>query len=80
MTAKGTSELDAAKRDKLIAEASIYIINEVPYLPLDLDPIKWYWWPWLKNYYGEWNIEDGGFYPIVPYIWLDKAMKKQMGY
>jgi peptide/nickel transport system substrate-binding protein len=80
LTAKATSELDPEKRDKLISEGSIYILNEVPYLPLDLTPIKYYWWPWLKNYYGEWNLEDGGLYPVVPYIWLDQAMKKSMGY
>ncbi len=77
---KGAAELDQAKRDKIIEEAAIHIINEVPYLPLDLTPIKWFWWPWLKNYYGEWNIEDGGLYPIVPYIWIDQSMKKKMGY
>jgi peptide/nickel transport system substrate-binding protein len=76
----GSAELDTAKRDQLIAEASVIFLTEVPYIPLDIDPIKWYWWPWIKNYYGEWNIEDGGLYPIVPYIWLDKNLKKSMGY
>ena len=36
------------------------------------------WWPWMKNYQGELYL---GYAPAAPpYIWLDQALKKEMGY
>ena len=39
-----------------------------------------YVWPWVKNYFGE--IETGfvSVGPIGARIWLDQALKQEMGY
>jgi len=34
----------------------------------------------VRNFYGEVSIEDGTPGGLIPYIWLDQAMKKQMGH
>ena len=38
-----------------------------------------YWWPWLKNYSGEFSIGYAN-YAWDRYIWYDQALKKSMGY
>jgi peptide/nickel transport system substrate-binding protein len=40
-----------------------------------------FWWPWVQNSYGAWGW--GGYYTPndqLQYIWLDKSLKKSMGY
>ncbi|MBI2851227.1 MAG: ABC transporter substrate-binding protein [Chloroflexi bacterium] len=36
------------------------------------------WWPWLKNYNGEWAQGYAGLWP--KHIWYDADLKKSMGY
>lgn len=40
------------------------------------------WWPWVRDYTGEWAIGYGGnqWPNFYMYIWLDTEMKKEMGY
>ena len=74
------SEMDYVKQNALIKEASVIAANEVPNIGLYLIPQSYFWWPWVKNYYGEVSIEDGTFGALVPYIWIDQNLKKQMGH
>ncbi|MBA7698570.1 Heme-binding protein A [subsurface metagenome] len=61
-------------------EAAVILINEVPYIPLTLCPRRHYWWPWVKNYYGEWNVQDNPSpYPFA-FAWIDQNLKEEMGY
>jgi len=39
-----------------------------------------YWWPWIKNYYGERSIGDGELATILAYAWIDQDLKAEMGY
>ena len=42
---------------------------------------KFYWWPWLRNYNGEYALDDdSGFFAMLPYIWIDEDLKKEMGF
>jgi peptide/nickel transport system substrate-binding protein len=39
------------------------------------------WWPWLKDYSGEWCVGYVGNWPDAQhYIWIDTEMKEEMGY
>jgi peptide/nickel transport system substrate-binding protein len=38
------------------------------------------WWPWVKNYGGELRAGAERPGPIHARVWVDQAMKKQMGY
>ncbi|MBA7701492.1 Heme-binding protein A [subsurface metagenome] len=80
LTDKIATELDITKRNLLIKEACGILIDDPPYLPLYAEMRGHYWWPWLKNYYGEMTIGDGGFGAIAAYIWIDQDMKADMGY
>ena len=76
--AKG--EMDFVQRDRLLKEASVHIIDEVPFVPLYLAPQGHYWWPWLRNYFGELSLSDGFLTEILPYIWIDQDLKAAMGF
>jgi len=39
-----------------------------------------FWWPWVKNYTGERSVGYYNYPNFVPYIWVDQALKKEMGY
>jgi peptide/nickel transport system substrate-binding protein len=38
------------------------------------------WWPWVQNYHGEWALGCDDQSLALYYIWLDEALKRQMGY
>ena len=74
-------ELDVAERALLLKEAGLIILNDVVEIPLNLVTRKIYWWPWVKNYYGELTINDDATWaPVLKYVWLDQGLKKEMGF
>jgi peptide/nickel transport system substrate-binding protein len=75
-----TAEMDPEKQDRLIKEAAVIAITEVANIGAYLMPQAYYWWPWVKNYYGEVSIEDGEIGALIPYLWIDQDLKKKMGF
>ncbi len=37
------------------------------------------WWPWLKNYHGEWMVGYHNILEWTKYVWIDQDLKKSMG-
>lgn len=74
------SELDFEAQNALIKEAAVLAAQDVPMLGLYLMPHGDFWWPWVKNYYGEHTIDDGTFGGLKPYIWIDQNLKREMGF
>jgi len=77
---KAQAEPDFAERMRLLKEASIFLIDEVPYIPTDPSPMGTFWWPWIKNYYGERAVSDKDEIHILSTAWIDQALKKSMGF
>jgi len=38
------------------------------------------WWPWMQNYHGEITVGYDNEIDYPTYVWVDKALKKSMGY
>jgi peptide/nickel transport system substrate-binding protein len=74
------TELDPEKQDALIKKAAVIALNDASQIGVYLVPQAYYWWPWVKNYYGEISIEDGTIGGLVPYMWIDQNLKKSMGF
>ncbi len=74
------AETDAAKRAALSKEASLILLDQVPRMPIEPIAEGYFWWPWLRNYYGETNVEDQDILPVITRMWIDQDMKKQMGH
>lgn len=49
-----------------VLEQAFYIVRPTPYTYS-------FWWPWVKNCYGQGTL-------FVHYYWIDKNLKKSMGY
>ncbi len=77
---KLAQELDYTKRNAILKEMGVYVIGQVPIVPTAIRTGSAYWWPWMKNYYGETNIGDNDFHTIMAYVWIDQDMKKDMGH
>jgi len=79
--AKILSEIDPTKRASMMKEAGVYVLGQVYSIPINTRPSAVYWWPWIKNYYGEANVGDWGSYmPLLATAWIDQDMKTEMGY
>lgn len=72
--------LDPEKQNELIKEAAIMALDDASQIGLYLVPQAYYWWPWVKNYYGEITIDDGTLGGLVPYMWIDENLKESMGF
>ena len=74
-------ELDPDKRNELIKEASVYLLNEAIAIPQAVKVQGRFWWPWINNYYGETYIASTNTW-LEPsaWVWIDRNLKKEMGY
>jgi peptide/nickel transport system substrate-binding protein len=74
-------ELDADKRTELLREAGMILLEDNPAITLAQQVNRTYWWPWIRNYYGESSVtDDAAWSPLVMTMWIDEAKKKSMGY
>ncbi|MBC7576524.1 MAG: ABC transporter substrate-binding protein [Tardiphaga sp.] len=73
-------ERDETKRQVLLKEMTIEILDKAPYIWLPTPYVYSAWWPWVKNYGGELRAGAVRPAPIYARIWLDQEMKKKMGF
>ena len=74
-------ELDPEKRNEMIKEASIYLLNEAIAIPQAVKVQGRFWWPWIQNYYGESYIASTNTWlEASGWVWIDQNMKQEMGY
>ena len=62
----------------MMEEAFREIVDDAPNIPFANTPQYHYWWPWLKNCFGEaWYYHRNA---DVHNWWLDQELKESMGY
>ena len=71
---------DEAARQQAIRDMTAEIIDKAPYIWLPTPYNYTAWWPWVKNYDGELRVGAVKPGPVYARIWIDQAMKKQMGH
>jgi peptide/nickel transport system substrate-binding protein len=76
------TEIDPVKRGAMLKDLAVHALDHVPRLPLGIPNVLQVWWPWVKNYYGEgWTGDyNSNYEPMWSTLWIDQAMKKDMGY
>ena len=57
-----------------------YVLDQVWAIPYPKAPGYSMWWPWVKNYHGEFSVGNWNEGNWVKWIWVDTALKKSMGY
>ncbi|MBA7643882.1 hypothetical protein ES703_51616 [subsurface metagenome] len=81
LTETGSGIMDDAEANVYFKEAAVLGLNEVAVIPLDMWVESAYWWPWIKNYYGEMNVGDAGqIAALFAHMWIDQDLKAEMGY
>ena len=70
---------DVAEREKVMKEANLYIIDQVPYYVPPVGHRYTFWWPWVKNYQGERGQGVASAY-WQKYVWINEDLKQSMGY
>ena len=76
---KAGASFDVEEVVRLVKEAALIVMRECPKVPLYARIQRHYWWPWLRNYYGELTISDEGPGSLMAYAWVDESLKKEMG-
>jgi peptide/nickel transport system substrate-binding protein len=64
----------------LVKEMLKYVYDQAWFFSFpSAGPSYTFWWPWLKNFYGDTSI--GWFNSnFTQFAWIDQDMKKAMGY
>ncbi|GAI03338.1 unnamed protein product, partial [marine sediment metagenome] len=70
--------VDPDERLPLLEELFSFVLEEVNAIPIGMQANYVYWWPWVKNYYGERNL--GCVTLTAETLWIDQALKAEMGY
>jgi peptide/nickel transport system substrate-binding protein len=57
-----------------------YVIDQAYVVSRPIYPLSNFYWPWLKNYSGEYMVGYYDQYNWASYIWIDEDLKESMGY
>jgi peptide/nickel transport system substrate-binding protein len=74
------SERDESKRQKILKEQTVAILDQAPVIWMPAPYRYTAWWPWVKNYGGELFAGPGRAAAIHARVWIDEEMKKKMGF
>jgi peptide/nickel transport system substrate-binding protein len=72
--------IDDEKAWPLMGEYTPHILEQSWILFLPAPYTYTLWWPWVKNFSGEYSLGAGHFNNFPRYIWIDQDLKKTMGY
>jgi ABC-type transport system substrate-binding protein len=77
---KADETTDLAELDRIAAEMAKIAMEDVPVIPIGASGRYAYFWPWVKNYYGEAMGGGTNYGPFVATIWIDQQLKKELGF
>jgi peptide/nickel transport system substrate-binding protein len=73
-------EPDMDKSNAMLKEGNSLVVSQLPTLIFPAPNIFRYAWPWVMNYEGEVNCRYHSSADIYARIWIDQALKAEMGY
>jgi len=65
---------------KIYKDLMKYVLDQAFVVSRPIYPLTTFWWPWLKNYSGEQSVGYFMYESWATWIWIDEALKKQMGH
>jgi len=72
--------VDEAERYAMLKDLAVYLYDEAWFLSYNFPYALTYHWPWLKNYYGEIDVDYHDRIPVMAGCWIDEDLKTEMGY
>ena len=64
--------IDMPGADRLFRELMPYLVEQAYYIPAPVSTLYSLWWPWVKNFYGEF------LHRFLAYSWIDHDLKEEM--
>jgi len=77
---KAKNTVDTKERNAILKEMALMLMDDVAYIPIGASGRFGYWWPWVKNYYGEAMSGGTSIGPYIGALWIDQKLKSNMGY
>ncbi len=71
---------DTPKAAEIHKELMKYILDQAWAIPTPAPPNYVFWWPWIKNFQGEYSIGRNNSLNFTMYIWVDRDLKRSMGH
>jgi len=71
---------DIPTRDAILKAAAVYMLDTAPEVVIGTKLYLNYWWPWVKNYWGEACDSHLDYTHLVSDMWFDQDLKAEMGY
>jgi len=57
-----------------------HVLDQAYAIPTPKAPGYTLWWPWVKNYLGEYSMGNWNANSWVDYVWVDEELKDSLGY
>lgn len=57
-----------------------YVLDQAYVISRPIYPQTTYWWPWVKNYSGEYSVGYIRQDSWAEWVWIDQSLKKSMGH
>ena len=77
---KAVTIVDPVERAAEVKRLSEYRMEELWNMGLGITKFMHMHWPWVQNYYGEGHGFGTGMRPMLDQLWIDQAMKSDMGF
>ncbi|MEE8412941.1 MAG: ABC transporter substrate-binding protein, partial [Dehalococcoidales bacterium] len=65
---------------KMYREMLKHVLDQAYTIPGVTGISSHFWWPWIKNYSGEYSVGFAFLNNWVKWVWVDQDLKKEMGY
>jgi len=72
--------MDPDERNVIAKELALIALRDCFLIPTSVRAEGYFWWPWIKNYYGETNVGDWEIDAVLAHSWIDEDLKTEMGY
>ena len=80
LTEQARVTVDAGERDAILKQMALMVMDDVAYIPIGASGRLVYWWPWVKNFYGEAMSGGTSVGPYLEHLWIDQTLKAEMGH
>ena len=57
-----------------------YVLDQAYVISRPMYPLTNFWWPWVKNYTGEYSVGYIMNDSWAQWVWIDQALKRSMGH
>ncbi len=57
-----------------------YVLDQAYVISRPMYPLTNFWWPWVKNYTGEYSVGYTMYDSWAQWVWIDQALKQSMGH